>query len=251
MAFSTAFPKNARSLISRSIPSTCRLFHVSSVAPSHIGSAPITIPSNVEVTIKPKDIDSITQMRMELNSKRRGKHPINLTQVATIKGPLGETTLDIAEFVNIAIEKQEAGGNDASSKLFVKVEDETHNPQRQMWGTTRSLLNNSITGVSEGHIAILKFVGTGFRAALEKSPETGKERISLKVGYCVPIPVEIPEGIKIQLPLPHRMIIEGIDKQAVKLLAAKIRKYRQPEPYKGKGIFVDGETIKLKARKIK
>ena len=191
-------------------------------------------------------------MRMELNSKRRGKHPINLTQIATIKGPLGETSLEIAEFVNISVEKHSIGeSTEEIRKILVKVNDETHTPQRQMWGTTRSLLNNSITGVSEGHIAILKFVGTGFRAALETDKETGKERISLKVGYCVPIPVEIPEGIKIQLPSPHRMIIEGIDKQAVKLLAAKIRKYRKPEPYKGKGIFVDGETIKLKARKIK
>lgn len=168
-----------------------------------------------------------------------------------MKGPLGETTLDIAEFVNISIAKPETNGNESILKLTVGIEDETHTPQRQMWGTTRSLLNNYITGVSEGHISILKFVGTGFRAALEKNPDTGKERISLKVGYNIPIPVEIPEGIKIQLPLPHRMIIEGIDKQAVKLLAAKIRKTRKPEPYKGKGIFVDNETIKLKARKIK
>ena len=228
-----------------SISSSTRLFSASAVAASHIGSTPITVPEGVEVTIVPKKIDSLTRMKMDIASKRRGKFPINLTQEAIVKGPLGESRLDIAEFVNVDINKE-----NSETTITVAVQDSKHKPQRQMWGTTRSLLNNTIAGVSEGHISILKFVGTGFRAALEKNEE-GKEYISLKVGYCVPIPVEIPEGITVKLPLPHRMIIEGTDKQAVKLLAASIRKHRQPEPYKGKGIFVDGETIKLKARKIK
>lgn len=251
MAFSSISTRRACSLASRTLQSrvSSRAFRVTPAVASHIGSASIALPDGVEVSMQRKEIDPITKMRMEIDSKRRAKFPIHLTQVATVKGPLGESSFDVADFVNI--ETLPPAHASDTSKLVVKVQDENHKPQRQMWGTTRSLLNNFVTGVSEGHIAILKFVGTGFRATFEKNPDTGKDRLSLKVGYCVPIPVEIPEGIKVQLPLPHRMVIEGVDKQAVKLLAANIRKHRPPEPYKGKGIFVDGETITRKVRRIK
>lgn len=199
------------------------------------------------MTVTDKEIDSISRLRMELNAKRGGKYPINLTKVISIKGPRGELAIDLANFVNVDVENVD--GSDAR-KAIVSVNEPTIKAQRSMWGTTRASLNNGVVGVTEGHISIVKFVGTGFRALLEKDEE-GKERLLLRVGYCVPIKMDIPEGVKVQLPLPHRMIIEGNDKQQVKLFAANIRKHRKPEPYKGKGIFVDGETIKLKARKIK
>lgn len=248
---------SSRILLQRSAAPAVAFFSTSPVARSNIGSSPITIPETVKVVVSDKQIDEISRLRMEINSKRRGKPVINLTQQALVKGPRGELTIDLADFVKLDIEdlhhsdSPESAG-DALKKVTVRVRDEKDKPQRSMWGTTRSLLNNGIIGVTEGHIAIIKFVGTGFRASLEKdAAQNNREYISLKVGYCVPIRVDIPEGIKIQLPLPHRMIIEGNDKQQVKLLAAEIRKHRKPEPYKGKGIFVDGETIKLKARKIK
>lgn len=189
---------------------------------------------------------------MELDSKRGGKYPINLTKQAIVTGPRGELTLDMAEFVNVDIDggAEEAGSSNKARKAVVTVNEPLVKAQRSMWGTTRASLSNGVIGVTEGHISIVKFVGTGFRALLEKN-EQGQDRLLLRVGYCVPIKVEIPEGIKVQLPLPHRMVIEGNDKQQVKLFAANIRKHRKPEPYKGKGIFVDGETIKLKVRKIK
>lgn len=242
MSLATVFSRRVPRVISS--VQCVRLASSTALPPPNIGSTPIAIPDGVDVTIKPKYIDLITKSRMELAVKRGGKYPINLTQEAFIKGPLGESKVDLPEFVKINLDES------GIKKIIVNVEDPSHKPQRQMWGTSRSLINNSVIGVSEGHISIVKFVGTGFRASLEKNAE-GKQYISLKVGYCVPIPVEIPEGITVELPLPHRMIIKGIDKQAVKLLAAKIRMNRKPEPYKGKGIFVDGETIKLKARKIK
>lgn len=244
-------------IIQQAAPAAAQAFSTTTVRASNIGASSITIPEGVTVAVSQKQIDPIARLRMELNSKRKGKPVINLTQEATVTGPRGVLTVDLADFVNLDIEDAHQTDTPAAAsqqpdglkKMTVRVNDEKDKPQRSMWGTTRSLINNGIIGVTEGHIAIVKFVGTGFRASLEK--DAGKEYVSLKVGYCVPIRVDIPEGIKIQLPLPHRMIIEGNDKQQVKLLAAEIRKHRKPEPYKGKGIFVDGETIKLKARKIK
>ena len=124
-------------------------------------------------------------------------------------------------------------------------------------GTTRAYLQNHILGVSEGHTAILRLVGVGYRATVEPtaitvSPEyPGQQFVSLKVGYSHPIELPVPLGVKASTPLPTRILLEGIDKEDVKSFAAKIREWRKPEPYKGKGIFVNEETIKLKAKKIK
>ena len=124
-------------------------------------------------------------------------------------------------------------------------------------GTVRAYLNNHILGVSEGHTAILRLVGVGYRATIEKSAVTktpeypGQQFVSLKVGYSHPIELGIPEGVKASTPQPTRILIEGVEKEVVKKFAAQIREWRKPEPYKGKGIFVNDETIKLKAKKIK
>ncbi|KAG9602806.1 hypothetical protein KCU97_g1843, partial [Aureobasidium melanogenum] len=112
-------------------------------------------------------------------------------------------------------------------------------------------------GVSEGHSAILRLVGVGYRATVEKSAVTkqpaypGQEFVSLKVGYSHPIELGVPKGVKASTPQPTRILLEGVEKEVVKQFAAEIRAWRVPEPYKGKGIFVNDETIKLKAKKIK
>ena len=124
-------------------------------------------------------------------------------------------------------------------------------------GTTRSYLANHILGVSEGHTAILRLVGVGYRATIEPSATTvkpeypGQQFVNLKAGFTHPIELGVPQGMKASTPLPTRILLEGIDKEAVNSFAAKIRKWRVPEPYKGKGIFVNEETIKLKPKKIK
>lgn len=121
----------------------------------------------------------------------------------------------------------------------------------------RALLQNHITGVSEGHICILSMVGVGYRATIEDKASTvtatypGQKFVSLKVGFSHPIELGVPEGIKASTPQPTRILLEGVDKRKVTQFAAEIREWRRPEPYKGKGIFVNGETIKLKAKKIK
>lgn len=124
-------------------------------------------------------------------------------------------------------------------------------------GTMRAHIQNSMTGVSEGHIAILRLVGVGYRATIESSaisiqPEyEGQQFVSLKLGYAHPVELGVPMGVKATTPQPTRILLEGTDKQAITQFAADIRKWRKPEPYKGKGIFVNDETIKLKAKKIK
>jgi large subunit ribosomal protein L6 len=124
-------------------------------------------------------------------------------------------------------------------------------------GTTRAYLQNHILGVSEGHTAILRLVGVGYRATVENTATTvspefeGQQFVSLKVGYSHPIELPVPKGVKASVPQPTRILLEGIEKEVLLSFAAKIRMWRKPEPYKGKGIFVNGETIKLKSKKIK
>jgi len=124
-------------------------------------------------------------------------------------------------------------------------------------GTVRAYLQNHILGVSEGHSAILRLVGVGYRATVEskavtKSPEyEGQKFVSLKVGYSHPIELGVPQGVTASTPQPTRILLEGCEKEVVMQFAAEIRAWRKPEPYKGKGIFVNGETIRLKAKKIK
>lgn len=124
-------------------------------------------------------------------------------------------------------------------------------------GTTRALLQNALLGVSEGHTAILRLVGVGYRATIENTAITqspaypGQKFVSLKVGYSHPIELGVPQGVTASTPQPTRILLEGVDKESVMRFAAEIRAWRRPEPYKGKGIFVNEETVKLKAKKIK
>lgn len=124
-------------------------------------------------------------------------------------------------------------------------------------GTMRALIQNTVSGVSEGHLCILRLVGVGYRATIEETAQTktasypGQKFVNLKLGYAHPVEMGVPEGVKASTPQPTRILLEGCDKQAIKQFAAEIRRWRKPEPYKGKGIFVNDETIRLKAKKIK
>lgn len=108
-------------------------------------------------------------------------------------------------------------------------------------GTVRAYLQNHILGVSEGHTAILRLVGVGYRATIEetaitKSPEyPGQKFVSLKVGYSHPIELGVPLGVKASTPQPTRILLEGCEKEVVMSFAADIKAWRRPEPYKGKG----------------
>jgi large subunit ribosomal protein L6 len=135
---------------------------------------------------------------------------------------------------------------------YISDTDPLHSP-----GTVRAYLQNHIVGVSEGHVAILRLVGVGYRATVEPTATTvkpeyeGQQFVNLKVGYSHPIELGLPKGVKASTPQPTRILLEGPERQVLMQFAANIRKWRVPEPYKGKGIFVNGETIKLKNKKIK
>ena len=162
--------------------------------------------------------------------------------------------------------------DEETRKVSISVGNTQVKHQKAMWGeclhqdrvpslhkpgTMRSQVANSIAGVSEGHICILRMVGVGYRATIEKSAITkqpeydGQQFVSLKLGYAHPVELGIPEGVKASVPQPTRILLEGPNKQVLTQFAAHIRAWRKPEPYKGKGIFVNDETIRLKAKKIK
>jgi large subunit ribosomal protein L6 len=114
---------------------------------------------------------------------------------------------------------------------------------RGLHGLTRSLIANMVEGVTKGYEKRLSIVGVGYRAALK-----GKD-LELAVGFSHPVLVTCPEGIEFEVPQPTQLIIRGNDKQAVGEIAAKIRKVRKPEPYKGKGIRYENEFVRKKAGK--
>ena len=174
---------------------------------------------------------------------RIGKAPITVPsgvevqiqgrQVA-VKGPKGE--LDIEVPVDITVRQ------DGEEILVERSDDARRN--RALHGLTRSLVNNMVVGVSEGFSKELQIVGVGYRAAAK-----GSNALELQLGFSHPVNVEAPTGITFDVPEPTRIIVSGIDKQVVGQVAADIRSYRKPEPYKGKGVRYLGEHVARKAGK--
>ena len=171
---------------------------------------------------------------------RVAKKPISLPKgvecqvqadAITVKGPKGTLALAPLPGVDVAIE-------DGEVKLSAKNPDDV-----KMAGTARALINNMVTGVSEGYARKLELVGVGYRAALQ-----GKD-LNLTLGFSHPVVFKAPEGITIEVPVQTEIWIKGADKQIVGEVAATIRKFRPPEPYKGKGVRYAGEKILLKEAK--
>jgi len=140
--------------------------------------------------------------------------------------------------------------------LSVSVENAEIKDQRQMWGTTRTHIFNAITGMTEGFTVPLYLVGVGYRVMMEEDPRgttTGGngQRLNMKLGYSHSVFVPIPSYIKAEVPLATKIILFCTDKHLLGLFAAKIRSYRKPEPYKGKGIFIGNEQIRIKSVKKK
>lgn len=211
-----------------------RSLHSSAALMSNIGKQPIRLVEGVSCITEEVPVEFSRAFF-------KGKKVFNLNQQIFVRGPLGQLKFSVPSFVKLSID---------NSTVTVSVEDPEDKVQRSMWGTTRALLQNHIIGISEGHLAIVKLVGTGFRANIE-SNDKGDQFVTLKVGFPYLPRLKVPEGIKVSSPNPARLLIEGTDKQQVKLFAARIREFKKPEPYKGKGIFVDDETIRLKEKKIK
>jgi large subunit ribosomal protein L6 len=175
---------------------------------------------------------------------RIGKRPVELPSGVTattaegllsVKGPKGTLTLPMAD--DISYEIQEGA-------ISVQPANETKRA-RSFWGMQRTLVQNLVTGVTEGFTKTLEISGVGYRAAAQ-----GKN-LRLQLGYSHDVNVAVPEGLTVATPDPTTVVISGNDKQRVGQLAAEIRRWRKPEPYKGKGIKYRGEYIFRKEGKKK
>jgi large subunit ribosomal protein L6 len=175
---------------------------------------------------------------------RIGKHPVALPQGVTatvkdrevkVKGPKGELSLRVIEGMDVSVDK--AG-------VVLKPKEMT-DAARAQWGLQRSLVNNLVQGVSKGFSQQLEIAGVGFRAAVQ-----GKN-LQLQLGYSHDVIYPIPPGIDIKCEKPTLILVSGIDKQKVGQVAAEIREFRKPEPYKGKGIKYAEEKIRRKEGKKK
>jgi len=176
---------------------------------SRVGKHPVVVPSGVDVAVVGREIK--------------------------IKGKLGELTAVLTDDVIIDI---------GDGHVTVTPINQGKRA-RSMWGTSRSLINNMVTGVSEGFKVELEIQGVGYRAAV-----AGKT-LTLQLGYSHDIVFPMPDGISIECEKPTQIVVSGIDRQRVGQVAAEIRQFRKPEPYKGKGIRYLGEWVRRKEGKKK
>jgi large subunit ribosomal protein L6 len=176
---------------------------------SRIGKKPVSVPAGVTASID--------------------------NRVLNVKGPKGALSLNLRDEISYTLE------NDG---ILVKPANETK-AARAFWGMQRTMVQNLITGVTEGFTKKLVITGVGYRAASQ-----GKV-LKLQLGYSHDVNIDVPEGIEIKTPDQTTVEISGIDKQKVGQIAAEIRRWRKPEPYKGKGIKYDGEFIFRKEGKKK
>lgn len=175
---------------------------------------------------------------------RIGKKPVTIPSgvtadiangVITVKGPKGTLTLTMREEISYTVD-----GN----SIIVKPANDTK-AARAFWGMQRTLVDNLVVGVTEGYTKTLNITGVGYRANSQGS------NLKLQLGYSHDVDFAIPEGIEIKTPDNTTVLISGIDKQKVGQVAAEIRRWRKPEPYKGKGIKYAGEFIFRKEGKKK
>ena len=176
---------------------------------SRIGKKPVAIPGGVTATI-----DNGT---------------------LSVKGPKGTLTLGLSDLIDYKVEEGE---------ILVKPANDSKQA-RAFWGMQRTLVQNLVTGVTEGFTKVLEITGVGYRA------NTQGKMLKLQLGYSHDVDFAIPEGIEIKTPDNTTVEISGIDKQKVGQVAAEIRRWRKPEPYKGKGIKYRGEYIFRKEGKKK
>ena len=175
---------------------------------------------------------------------RVGKYPVAVPagvtvtmagKTLTIKGKLGELKLDTTDDVDASV---------VDGKVVVKVKNETKRARAQC-GTTRATINNMVKGVSVGYKKVLDITGVGFKAAAQ-----GK-KLTLNLGFSHDVIYAVPEGIEIKTATATQIEISGANRQKVGQVAAEIRGYKRPEPYKGKGIKYSDETVRRKEGKKK
>ncbi len=153
----------------------------------------------------------------------------------TVKGPKGTLSMNVNSEVEVETDDSSIRVGPRSRSGFATA----------IAGTTRSLINNMVVGVTQGFEKKLELVGVGYRAQAQ-----GKQ-VNLSLGFSHPVAYEVPEGISVETPSNNEIIVKGIDRQAVGQVAAELRRYRPPEPYKGKGVRYADERIVMKEAKKK
>jgi large subunit ribosomal protein L6 len=176
---------------------------------SRIGKKPVPVPAGVQANVQ--------------------------GQTVTAKGPKGQLSVVLVDDVAAAV---------GADGIKVEPREQTQRA-RSMWGMSRTLVQNIVTGVNQGFEKRLEITGVGYRAQVQ-----GKT-LNLALGYSHDVSYPIPDGIQIQTPRPTEVVVSGIDRQKVGQVAAEIRGYRPPEPYKGKGVKYEGEYIFRKEGKKK
>jgi len=175
---------------------------------------------------------------------RIGKNPVPVPanvsveidgQTVRVKGPKGELSWTVTEEIAVAHE---------DGQLTFTPRDQSARA-RAMWGLSRTLVNNMVVGVTTGYERTLELVGVGYRAAMKG------HALSMQLGFSHDVDIPAPAGVSFQVPRPVEIRISGIDKQLVGETAARIRKIRPPEPYKGKGVRFAGEVVRRKEGKKK
>lgn len=174
---------------------------------SRIGNKPVEIPSDVTITL-----DNIN---------------------ITVKGPKGELSRELHPDMVVKVQEN-----------ILTVERPSDNKlHRSLHGTTRSIINNMVEGVTKGYEKALELIGVGYRATKQG------QKLVLNVGYSHPVEIEPEAGLEVEVPSNTKVIVKGIDKERVGALASNIRSVRLPEPYKGKGIRYQGEFVRRKEGK--
>jgi large subunit ribosomal protein L6 len=176
---------------------------------SRIGKKAVTVPSGVTATVNGQEV--------------------------AVKGPKGELKHVLADAIVAKLDK---------GRIEVTMREDTKEA-RAMWGMTRTMVANLMSGVTEGFTKKLEITGVGYRAAVQGS------NLQLQLGYSHDVSFPIPKGIQVVCLKPTEIVITGIDKQKVGQVAAEIRQFRPPEPYKGKGVKYAGEYIHRKEGKKK
>jgi large subunit ribosomal protein L6 len=173
---------------------------------------------------------------------RIGRKPIQLPEgvefskkdnVVTVKGPLGQLEKELPQIINVNVQENEV--------LVTRNTDSKE--ERSLHGLTRTLVANMVDGVTKGYSKTLELVGVGYRATKQG------DNVVISIGYSHPVHIVPPEGLVLEVPAPTKIVVKGIDKEAVGSLAANIRAVREPEPYKGKGIKYENERIRRKVGK--
>lgn len=176
---------------------------------------------------------------------RVGKNPVKVPAGTTVeiangiikvKGKLGELSYEIPEGINVTTD---------AGEIKIEQAEKGSESSRKFWGTARARIQNLVTGVSEGFKKEMEAIGVGYRCQVQGS------LLKMNLGFSHEVNFEIPAGVKIACPQPTIIEISGADKQLIGQVAANIRKYRKPEPYKGKGIKYKGEQIRRKEGKKK